>query len=63
MLAIARLDKIGHRRLQLTGFAMMAACFACIAVVPGMTTVVIPFLLVHGVRCFFTESGPNMTTF
>ena len=41
---------------------MMAACFACIAVVPGMTTVVIPFLLVHGVRCFFTESGPNMTT-
>ena len=63
LLAIARLDKIGHRRLQLTGFAMMALCFAIIAVVPGMTTVVVPFLLVYGVSYFFTEFGPNMTTF
>jgi MFS transporter, PHS family, inorganic phosphate transporter len=63
VLAIARLDKIGHRRLQLLGFAMMAACFAIIAVVPGMTTMVVPFLLVYGVSYFFTEFGPNMTTF
>jgi MFS transporter, PHS family, inorganic phosphate transporter len=63
VLAIARLDKIGHRRLQLIGFAMMAACFAFIALVPGMTTVVVPFLLVYGVSYFFTEFGPNMTTF
>jgi MFS transporter, PHS family, inorganic phosphate transporter len=63
VLAIARLDKIGHRRLQLTGFAMMALCFLIIAVVPGMTTVVVPFLLVYGVSYFFTEFGPNMTTF
>ncbi len=63
VLAIARLDKIGHRRLQLLGFAMMAACFLIIAVVPGMTTVVVPFLLVYGVSYFFTEFGPNMTTF
>jgi MFS family permease len=62
-LAIARLDKIGHRRLQLTGFAVMAACFAFIALVPGMTTVVAPFLLVYGLSYFFTEFGPNMTTF
>src|SRR6266852_5431035 len=63
VLAIARLDKIGHRRLQLLGFAMMAACFLIIAVVPGMTTMVVPFLLVYGVSYFFTEFGPNMTTF
>jgi MFS transporter, PHS family, inorganic phosphate transporter len=63
LLAIARLDKVGHRRLQLIGFAMMALCFAIIAVVPGMTTVVVPFLLVYGVSYFFTEFGPNMTTF
>jgi MFS family permease len=62
-LAIARLDKIGHRRLQLLGFAMMAACFAVIGLVPGMTTLVVPFLLVYGVSYFFTEFGPNMTTF
>jgi MFS transporter, PHS family, inorganic phosphate transporter len=62
-LAIARLDRIGHRRLQLAGFAVMALCFAVIAVVPGMTTMVVPFLLVYGVSYFFTEFGPNMTTF
>ena len=62
-LAIARLDRIGHRRLQLAGFAVMALCFAIIAVVPGMTTMVVPFLLVYGVSYFFTEFGPNMTTF
>ena len=63
LLAIARLDRIGHRKLQLLGFAMMAACFLIIAAVPGMTTMVVPFLLVYGVSYFFTEFGPNMTTF
>jgi MFS transporter, PHS family, inorganic phosphate transporter len=62
-LAIARLDKIGHRRLQLLGFAMMALCFLIIGAIPGMTTVVVPFLLVYGVSYFFAEFGPNMTTF
>ena len=28
-----------------------------------MTTMVAPFLLVYGVSYFFTEFGPNMTTF
>src|SRR5256886_1305015 len=63
VLAIAYLDRIGHRRLQLTGFAVMGLCFLVIAAVPGMTTMVAPFLLVYGVSYFFTEFGPNMTTF
>jgi PHS family inorganic phosphate transporter-like MFS transporter len=63
ILAIARLDRIGHRKLQLIGFAMMGLCFLVIAAVPGMTTTVAPFLLVYGVSYFFTEFGPNMTTF
>jgi MFS family permease len=63
ILAIARLDRIGHRRLQWTGFGMMGLCFLIIAAVPGMTTTVAPFLLVYGVSYFFTEFGPNMTTF
>ena len=41
----------------------MALCFSVIALVPGMTTMVVPFLLVYGVSYFFTEFGPNMTTF
>jgi MFS family permease len=62
-LAIARMDRFGHRRLQLAGFVMMGACFAVISLVPGMTTAVVRFLLVYGVSYFFTEFGPNMTTF
>jgi MFS family permease len=63
VLAIAWMDRIGHRRLQLIGFAVMGACFLVIAAIPGMTTAVAPFLLVYGVSYFFTEFGPNMTTF
>ena len=63
LLGIVWMDRIGHRRLQLTGFAVMALCFALIGLVPGLTTVVVPFLLVYGVSYFFTEFGPNMTTF
>ena len=63
LLGIARMDRIGHRRLQLIGFAAMALCFAIIGLVPGLTTAVAPFLLVYGISYFFTEFGPNMTTF
>jgi MFS family permease len=63
VLAIARMDRIGHRRLQFVGFAAMGACFAVIGLVPGLATVVVPFLLAYGISYFFTEFGPNMTTF
>jgi MFS family permease len=63
LLAIARMDRIGHRKLQLLGFLMMGACFLVIAAVPGMTTAVVPFLIAYGISYFFTEFGPNMTTF
>jgi MFS transporter, PHS family, inorganic phosphate transporter len=62
-LAVWRMDRIGHRRLQLVGFIMMGACFAVIGLVPGMTTAVLPFLLAYGISYFFTEFGPNVTTF
>jgi MFS transporter, PHS family, inorganic phosphate transporter len=41
----------------------MAVCFATIGLVPGMTTAVAPFLVVYGISYFFTEFGPNVTTF
>jgi PHS family inorganic phosphate transporter-like MFS transporter len=57
------MDRFGHRRLQLAGFIMMAAWFAVIGLVPGMTTAVAPFLIAYGISYFFTEFGPNVTTF
>ena len=61
--SILLMDRIGHRRLQMIGFAVMAISFGLIALAPGMTHDVLPFLLLYGVSFFFTEFGPNCTTF
>ena len=57
------MDAIGHRRLQWIGFAVMAVAFAIMALVPGITHEVAPFLVVYGISFFFIEFGPNCTTF
>lgn len=57
------MDAIGHRRLQWIGFAVMAVAFATMALAPGITHEVAPFLLVYGISFFFIEFGPNCTTF
>jgi MFS transporter, PHS family, inorganic phosphate transporter len=62
-LAVSKMDAIGHRRLQLIGFAVMAGAFVALGVAPVLTTVVAPFLLIFGLSYFFTEFGPNTTTF
>ena len=63
VLAILKMDRIGHRRLQWIGFTAMAACFAVIGLVPAASTAVLPFMLIYGVSYFFSEFGPNTTTF
>jgi len=63
LLAVWKMDKIGHRRLQFIGFAVMGACFVLLAAVPTLTTTVAPFIAIFGVSYLFTEFGPNMTTF
>ncbi|MGH9918170.1 MAG: MFS transporter [Nitrososphaerales archaeon] len=63
LLAFGKMDKIGHRRLQLVGFAMMAGAFIVLGAVPVLTTVVVPFLLIFGLSYFFIQFGPNTTTF
>jgi len=63
LFAFTKMDRIGHRRLQLIGFAVMAAAFVALGAIPGLTTVVVPFLLIFGLSYFFTEFGPNTTTF
>ena len=61
--AVWRMDRIGHRRLQFYGFGVMAACFLLLGVVPALTSTVTAFIAIFGLSYFFTEFGPNMTTF
>jgi len=63
VLAVWKMDKIGHRRLQFIGFGVMAGCFVLLGAVPALTTTVAPFIAIFGVSYLFTEFGPNMTTF
>lgn len=63
VLAVLRMDRIGHRRLQYIGFAVMAVSFLTLGAVHGLTASVAPFLAVFGLSYFFIEFGPNTTTF
>ncbi len=61
--AAAMMDRIGRKTIQILGFAMMALSFAAMALVPGIEKLIYPFLIVYGLSYFFTEFGPNATTF
>jgi PHS family inorganic phosphate transporter-like MFS transporter len=62
-LAIRLMDRTGRKTIQSLGFAMMALAFLAIGIVPGVTTTAAPFVLLYGMSYFFTEFGPNTTTF
>jgi len=63
VVAILLLDKTGRRSIQILGFAMMALMFLLIGIIPSVTTVALQFILLYGISYFFTEFGPNTTTF
>jgi MFS transporter, PHS family, inorganic phosphate transporter len=62
-LAIRRMDRIGHRRLQFLGFAVMAVAFIALGAIGPLTSVLGAFIAVFGISYFFIEFGPNTTTF
>jgi MFS family permease len=57
------MDRMGRKAIQNLGFAMMAVSFGLMAVIPGIEKLALPFLIIYGVSYFFTEFGPNATTF
>jgi MFS family permease len=63
VVAILLLDKTGRRSIQILGFGMMALMFLLIGIIPSVTTVALQFVLLYGISYFFTEFGPNTTTF
>ncbi len=63
IIAALTIDKLGRKWIQVMGFAMMALAYGLIAIAPQLSALTLPFLLVYGVSYFFTEFGPNVTTF
>lgn len=63
IVAALLIDRMGRKAIQCLGFAMMALTYGVLALVPGLTQVVAPFLTIYALGYFFTEFGPNVTTF
>jgi MFS transporter, PHS family, inorganic phosphate transporter len=63
IVAILLLDKTGRRSIQILGFGLMALMFLLIGLIPPVAKHVLPFVLLYGVSYFFTQFGPNTTTF
>ena len=63
IVAILLLDKSGRRSIQVLGFGMMGLMFLLIGLIPAVTTTALAFALLYGISYFFTEFGPNTTTF
>ena len=61
--AAVTMDRLGRKFIQVLGFGVMAATFGAIAFIPGIEKQMLPFLVIYGLSYFFTEFGPNTTTF
>jgi PHS family inorganic phosphate transporter-like MFS transporter len=63
IVAALTMDRIGRKTIQILGFGMMATTFGLLALIPGIEKQTYPFLIIYGLSYFFTEFGPNATTF
>jgi len=61
--AALTMDRLGRKTIQVLGFGMMAVSFGLLALIPNVEKLEWPFLLIYGFSYFFTEFGPNATTF
>jgi PHS family inorganic phosphate transporter-like MFS transporter len=62
--AVALIDRIGRRPLQLIGFGVMAAAFLLLSFAYAqLIGTIAAFLTLYGLTFFFANFGPNTTTF
>jgi MFS transporter, PHS family, inorganic phosphate transporter len=61
--AALTMDKLGRKTIQCLGFGMMAGTFGLLALIPNVEKLTFTFLLIYGFSYFFSEFGPNATTF
>ena len=61
--AALAMDRLGRKTIQCLGFAMMAITFGLLALIPNIEKMAVPFVVIYGISFFFTEFGPNATTF
>jgi len=63
ILAAKYIDRIGRKKLQVLGFLGMTVAYMLMGAAPQVRDVLSVFLLIYGLSYFFTNFGPNTTTF
>ncbi len=63
VLAFMFIDKLGRKFIQMMGFALMTLMFLVLGLVPALSHNAAAFITVFGLSYFFSEFGPNVTTF
>jgi MFS family permease len=63
VVAAFTMDRLGRKTIQVLGFGMMTVTFALLALIPNLEKMTFTFLIIFGLSFFFTEFGPNPTTF
>ncbi|KAI8609630.1 major facilitator superfamily domain-containing protein [Chytriomyces sp. MP71] len=62
--AVALIEKMGRKPIQMMGFAIITICLAVLAACwSSLSTQQVPFLIVFTIAQFFFQFGPNTTTF
>jgi MFS family permease len=61
--AALTMDRLGRKTIQVLGFVMMTISFGAMALIPDLEKQALPFVIIYGISFFFTEFGPNATTF
>ena len=62
-IAVATIDRLGRKTLQVLGFGVMALAFLVLGLVPGIIALGAPFVIIYGMTFLFGNIGPNTTTF
>lgn len=62
--AIYFMERMGRKKIQIQGFVVMAVLYAVLAVaLEGLEGFPVMLLIVYGLTYFFSNFGPNSTTF
>merc|ERR1719399_267471 len=63
-ISVCFMDSIGRKNIQVQGFVAMAVLYAALAIfLDQLKPYPVPLLIIYGLTYFFSNFGPNSTTF